>query len=440
MTTAVILAMAVLGGVANANDFQAGVARKAITPTGSIWMSGYAARHTPSEGVMHDLWAKALAMKDGRGHRVVIVTIDVIGLPREVTDEVVARLTKKHGLERKDIMLNAAHVHSGPIIWPNLRLLYDFSDKDKRQLIDYRAKLIDDLVEVAGEAMADLKPATLAVGHGSASFGTNRRAWAKKKWAPVDHDAPVVRIAAPDGRIRVVLFGYACHNTAFVETCHKLSGDYAGFAQIELEKAVPGATAMFLMLCGADQNPMPRGTEDLARQHGKAICQAVQETLAGPMESPEPAIRTAYDEATLDIARVDRAAFHRELKSDNVFRRRRAAAILADLDAGKNVWQQAVPVQAIRLGGRVVLLGIGGEPVVDYPLRLKREFPKLNLIVAGYTNDVMCYIPSHRILMEGGYEAVDNMVYYGKPGPFAGTVEDRVIAACHRTLGEVGEK
>jgi len=78
--------------------------------------------------------------------------------------------------------------------------------------------------------------------------------------------------------------------------------------------------------------------------------------------------------------------------------------------------------------------------VVDYALRLKRELPGENLIVAGYCHDVMCYIPSRRVLQEGGYEAVENTIYYGQPGPFTESVEDTIVAAARRVAEAVGLK
>jgi hypothetical protein len=95
------------------------------------------------------------------------------------------------------------------------------------------------------------------------------------------------------------------------------------------------------------------------------------------------------------------------------------------------------PVQAIRFDRDLTLLALGGEVVVDYDVRAKREFSGTNLVVAGYSNDVMCYIPSQRVLKEGGYEAVDSMIYYGQPGPFAPDVEERVFAAIHRVMKRV---
>lgn len=436
-----IVALLAFGAVSEPGEFKAGVGRKVITPTESVWMSGYVARKKPSEGVIHDLWAKALTLEDAHGERVVIVTIDLIGLPREVYEEVAARVKKKHGIERKQLVLNMSHTHSGPIILPNLESLFFGDDSDRQRLIDYRRRLIDSLVEVVGASLADLSPATLAVGHGSADFAVNRRLPNEKEFkmgvnldGPVDHDVPVLKIAAPDGKIRAVLFGYACHNTTLKSSNQLINGDYAGFAQIEIEKALPGATAMFVELCAGDQVAHPRNTLELAKQHGKTLADVVLQVLNGKIKPVSPAIRTAYEEVKLDVARRDRSVFEEEAKNKDRCRRLRANKILAAMDAGRDVWHVSVPVQVVALGGNVVMIALGGEVVVDYSLRLKREFPKTDLIVAGYTNDVMCYIPSRRVLREGGYEPNRSMIYYGIAGPFAENVEDTLIGACRRLL------
>jgi neutral ceramidase len=443
----IIFALLMCGAVSGAGELKAGVARKIITPTGPIWMSGYAARTRPSDGVMHDLWTKALALEDSQGHRVVIVTVDLIGLPREISDKVAARVQKKHGLERGQLMLNSAHTHCGPAVPPDLDIMLDANDRDRRQLADYGDRLVESLVDVVGAALADLSPATLSVGHGAVPFAANRRQPTAKGFqfgvnakGPVDHDVPVLQIAAPDGRPRAVVFGYACHNTTFGADCCQINGDYAGFAQIELEKALPGATAMFLMLCGADQNPEPRLAKDLAARHGKTLADEVRRVLAAGLRPVRPAVRTAYEEVKLDFVRQDRATFEKEMQNKDRFRRRRAAAILAALDAGRPIWQVPEPVQVVVLGENLAIVALGGEPVVDYSLRLKRECPQTDLIVAGYTNDVMCYIPTRRVLREGGYEAVDSMIYCGFPGPFVEGVEETLIGACHRLLAGVGVK
>jgi len=410
-------------------EFKAGVARKAITPAGPIWMSGYASRTHASEGVIHDLWAKALAVEDPSGRRVVIVTTDLIGLPREVSTEVAARAKKQHGLERSQVLLCSSHTHSGPVVWPNLKTMYDLLTPAERECLEqYARRLVDDLVSVVGAAIADLAPARLSVGHGSVGFAINRR----PQKGPVDHDVPVVKVASPDGKVRAVLFGYACHNTTLA--LYQINGDYAGFAQIELEKAMPGVTAMFTILCGADQNPSPRGTVELAAQHGKTLAEEVRRVLAGPLSPVRPPVRTAYEDVKLAFAPQPRSEFEKEAKSNDRFRRHRADAVLAALDAGHPVRDVPLPVQVVRLGSDLALVALGGEVVVDYALRLKREFAGTNLIVVGYANDVMCYIPSQRVLREGGYEGGIAMIYYGLPGPFTEGVEETVVGACCRLL------
>lgn len=440
-----LIALLAAGALSAPGEFKAGVARKNITPTESVWMSGYAARNKPSESVTHDLWLKALALEDAGGRRAVIVAADLIGLPREVCEEAAARVKRKYGLERGRIAFNASHTHSGPIVVSNLDSLFAGDENDRRRLVEYKGRLIEALADVVGESLADLSPAALAVGHGTAGFAVNRRQPTEKGVAigvnpqgPVDHDVPVIKVASPDGRLRAVVFGYACHNTTL--SGYEINGDYAGFAQIELEKALPGTTAMFVELCGGDQNPNPRRSMELAERHGKEIAGAVRGVLSGEMKPVAPAIRAAYEEVKLDLVRQDRAVFEQEAKSDDRFRRSRAETVLKSLDAGRDVWSVAVPVQVIRLGDNLALTALGGEVVVDYALRLKRDFPRLDLIVAGYTNDVPCYIPTRCILREGGYEAVDSMIYYQIAGPFAETVEETLLAACRRLIEKTDEK
>jgi neutral ceramidase len=434
-------------GTALAGDFQAGVARTRITPPSPFWMSGYAARTHPSEGIEQELWAKALALRDAGGPPVVLVTTDLIGLPRAISDEVAERVRERFRVERSRLVLSASHTHCGPAVRQNLAVLYDFGEDDRRRVDAYGAALAERLVEVVGAALANLASARLSFGHGSVGFAVNRREFTSdgvkigvNPTGPVDHDVPVLKVAGEDGSLRAVLFGYACHNTTLGADFYRLGGDYAGYAQAELEEKHPGATALFVMLCGGDQNPNPRGTLDLARQHGHALAAEIGRILAAEGQPVRPPIRAALDLASLDFAPHTRATFEQEAASPDRFRQRRARLMLAAYDEGRPVRSTPYPVQAIRFGRELTLLALAGETVVDYALRLKREFPGENLIVAGYCHDVMCYIPSRRVLQEGGYEAGDNTIYYGQPGPFTETVEDRVMAAVHEVATRVGLK
>jgi neutral ceramidase len=432
-----------------APQWKAGLGRVDITPQRPIWMSGYASRNHPSEGVLQKLWAKALALEDAKGRRAVIVTTDLVGLPRALVTVVVSRAQQQYKLDPNGLVLNSSHTHTGPVIRANLATMYNFSPEQDAVVQEYSRQLVDNLVTVIGDAIKDLAPAQIAYGTGEAGFAMNRRQQTEKgviigvnPSGPTDHTVPVIRITAPDGKLRGVLFAYACHNTTLTGEFYQLSGDYAGFAQAEFEGSHPGTTALFMMLCGGDQNPNPRSSLDLAKSHGKELAGAVEKVLASgtAMQAIRPQIAASARTVDLALSPHTRETFAQMQSDSNVYRQRLAKAMLQQYDAGHPVRTVLYPVQAIRLGKDVTLVALGGEVVMDYNLRLKREYPREKLIVAGYCNDVMCYIPSRRVRREGGYEAVDSMMYYGQPTPFTEDVEDSIFAALYPTLARVGVK
>jgi len=430
----------------DAASMKAGFARFNITPKFPIYLSGYAARTKPSEGVLQPIWAKALAIQDTKGAKTVIVTTDLIGLSRAVTDQVSARALKDLGLDRARLVFNASHTHSGPMVGGNLQALFDLTPKDEKAIADYTRILTEDLYQVVSAAVSDLSPAVLSVGHGTADFGFNRRTNKATKEhiadpkGPTDHDVPVIRVTTPDGKLRGVLFGYACHNTTLGGDLYQVNGDYAGFAQSEFETSHPGATAMFMILCGADQNPNPRGTVDHAMQYGKQLSDAVSKVIDGKMDPVSGPVQAAYKVTELAFKAHDRALFENDLKDKLRAKVRRAEMMLKLYDERRPIRGTPYPVQALRFGKTLTMVTLGGEVVIDYDLRIKKEFPGEHIIVAGYSNDVMCYIPSLRVLKEGGYEADSSMIYYGQPGPFDEKVEDTVMDGVYGVMKRVGRK
>jgi len=427
-----------------AAEYKAGVARLIITPEKAIYLSGYANRTHPSEGKLHDLWAKALAIEDRRGGRAVFVTTDLVGLPRSITDVVAARALKEYGLDRARLVINSSHTHTGPLIRGNLANMFELGTEDQERVNEYSRQLTEKLVAVIGAALGDLAPASLSFGNGTAPFAINRREITpqgvkigENPSGPTDHDVPVLKIAARDGKLRAVLFGYACHNTTLTGQFYQLSGDYAGFAQIAIEKANPGATALFLMLCGADANPHPRSSLEYAEKHGADLAAEVDRVLASHLQPVRGAILAAFQTVDLEFAIHTRETFESRLAEKNAFRVRHAKAMLATYDQGHPIRRYPYPVQAIGFGKDLTVVALGGEVVVDYALRIKNEYGSKGLIVAGYSNDVMSYIPSLRVLKEGGYEVSDSMIYYGMPGPYNEEVEDRIMRAVGQVMKRI---
>jgi hypothetical protein len=291
------------------------------------------------------------------------------------------------------------------------------------------------MVEVVADALADLRPARLATGQGIARFAVNRRQATEKgvingtnPGGPVDHAVPVLRVETPDGKLRAVAFGYACHNTtlSFNQWC----GDYAGFAQLYLQERHPGAVALFWMGCGGDANPLPRRTVELCEKYGRELADAVDGVLDGRMEPVRGPFAARYRRISLAFdAPPTREKLAGELLSKNFALRQRALRLTRILDDGGTIdtHYPHYPVQVWRLGDHLLWVALGGEVVVDYALRLKKELTGAPLWVTAYANDVMAYIPSRRVLQEGGYEADSSMIYYGLPTRWAPALEDQIV-------------
>jgi neutral ceramidase len=431
----------------SAAEYRAGFATIDLTPTEPVYLSGYAARTHPLEGVLLPIHAKALAIEDHKGARAVFVGTDLIGLPRAVSDLVAAGVQKQFGLDRSALVLNSSHTHTGPMLHGNLSVLFDLGEKDQAAAQRYTEKVTRDLIAVVGAALKDLKPANVFSGSGEVHFAINRRQASAtgvtiglNPQGPTDPTVPVLKVTSPDGKLLGVLFGYACHNTTLTAQFYQISGDYAGFAQAAFEKEHPGATAIFFQLCGGDQNPNPRSSLAAVQDHGAVLAAEVKRVVASNLQPLRGPVRSAFQVTDLAFAHHTREQFEKRATETNVYRVRNAKMMLRTYDDGHPIRSYSYPVQAVSIGKDFTLLALGGEVVVDYDLRAKREFGAKGLVVAGYCNDVMSYVSSKRVLKEGGYEADESMVYYGLPAPWAEDTEDRIFTTIHKVMARVGKK
>jgi hypothetical protein len=414
--------------------WKSGVARVKITPPTPIWMAGYAGRKKPSEGVAAELYAKALAVEDPCGTRLVIVTMDLISVPRFLRDWLEAEVFKRYKLDRDSLLVNISHTHCGPEL--RFTRLQEHPAKAPYAAVSerYLADLQQKLAVLVGEALKALKPAQLDFQRGRAGFAMNRRRPTPQGFqnapnfdGPVDHEVPVLRVTDPEGNLRAVLFGYACHNTTLGD--YLIRGDYAGYAQQFLEEAHPGVTALFMIGCGGDQNPYPRGKPEHVEYHGRALALAVEAALQTPPKPLGGPLRATLADVTLDFAPVPpKAELENTAATGKEPDASHAKRLLKELqETGRIRSTYPCPVQVVRFGRDLTLVAIGGETVVDYSLRLKRELTGPTVWVAGYSNDVFTYLPSARVLKEGGYEAGQASLWGALPGPFTDTVEQRVV-------------
>jgi neutral ceramidase len=432
----------------------AGVAKMIITPEEQVWLAGYGYKREP-EGRLHDLWVKALALEDSNGLRSVIVTTDLMGIPRYMYESISRKLMDRFHLERSQILLTFSHNHCAPRLHEDL---VDYYPKDSVQIElvrEYSDNLEEKIIETVAFSLSDLSPARLMIGEGTASFAVNRRNNVESEVpellaadvpleGPVDHSVPIMAIYKEDNQLVAIMFGYACHPTTL--NFEKWCGDYPGFAQIELEKNHPGIMALFFTGCGGDQNPLPRREVLLCEQYGSRLSEAVEKALQCQLKPVPSKLSTAFEFVDLDYlsppSRKELETALLEHQRDTSARARIRASwaerMLEKMDAGEQFASfYSYPVQVWKLGGIFHWISLGGEAVVDYSLRFKKEFGP-NTWVCGYANVLVAYIPSLRVYNEGGYEGGAFLYEYGLPANrWASDVEERVTDAVHRLVRNV---
>jgi len=426
-----------------------GLAVRDITPELPIRLAGYAGRKRPADKLDQPLRVQALALQNATGDAFVFVALDNLGVSRAFMQPVREQLAARHALPPGAVAVVASHTHSGPVLQRTLTDMVDAAPAELERIAAYSRLLQERLVEVVGAALADCRPARLEYGLGRAGFAMNRRVYGAERVVfgdnpdgPADHDVPVLRICDTRGAVRAVLFGYACHGTSVRsgDDWYTVSGDYMGYARQLLEAHQPGAVAVFLTGMGADADPSPRGQLLHARQHGLELAGAVMGVLGRPMRPVRGGFQWAYTEVDLPlVSPPDRARLEQDAQSGNTHVKKRALAYKRMAEAGQP-WPAAVslPVAVLRLGDELTIVLMGGEVVVDYAKRIKRQFADRHPWPVGYAYEVPCYIPSARVLKEGGYEVEDSMIYYGFYGPFRGEIEARLFQALERLLADVG--
>lgn len=429
------------------SSWQAGFGKRIITPQNDVWLAGYGTKRA-AENKIHDLWVKVMSLKSPDGKRVVIATTDHMGMSKTVYESIYSRVNQRFKIDRSEFMLTFSHNHCGPCIRDDLVDYYPSDDAQRKAVNEYTDWMEIQVIDAINDALANLQPAQLSMGEGICTFAVNRRenpeaevpkmieAGIPFKGA-VDHNVPVLAIKNNKGKLIGLLFGYACHPTTL--SFNSWCGDYPGFAQINLEASHPDTEAMFFNACGADQNPLPRRKIELCENYGKMLSDAVEKVLANPMKPVSSEINTSFK--FVDLAYEEIVTPEKLLpisKGSPSVQERWAKRMLKMIDQG-TVFPNSYPypVQAWQLGKELLMISIGGESVVDYSLRFKKEFGQ-GTWVCGYANDMVAYIPSRRVWEEGGYEGGPHLDEYGRPAwRWAGDIENRIAEAVHQVVNEV---
>ncbi|MBN1671485.1 MAG: neutral/alkaline non-lysosomal ceramidase N-terminal domain-containing protein [Kiritimatiellae bacterium] len=424
----------------------AGVARYDVTPPLGYLLQGHTARNKPSERVHDPLYLKVLTLRKGK-RRIALVTSDLIDFSPEFVEEVRGEVRARTRLKPADVLLTASHTHTGPVMAQG-----PFSDR--APLPDYMSVLKRTIAGGIGEAIRREQPVTVRHGTGRTNIGiVNRRKKTRSgvqmmpnPEGPIDEELAVVSFVDSAQKPLAVLLNYTCHPTTLASTLYQVSADYPGVAQRELEKFYPGATALFINGCCGDVRPAivdgdrfkGGGFDDIERMGKLLAAAAVQ------------CVETAHSVDVNSVGgRLQRFAFplDRTLSATNkanIAKITRRYARGSELGAKwAAFWEQArdegrqIPtsvtgdLHGLKIGPLAVL-GLPGEVMVEIGLKIKKRTEKV--IVAGYSNGCIGYIPTRQGLVEGGYEA-SSFLYQAWPAPYAPAMERKLVEAAVKLVG-----
>lgn len=411
-----------------------GAAAVDITPDYPIRLSGFGFRRTESEGVTQRIWVKALAIGSDEQGPAVLLAVDNVGVPGWMVEEVAGRLKRKCGLLRERFAVTFTHTHTAPMLKGVLPTLFGQPiPPEHQQHIDrYSQELTDKLEQASLAALKDRRPARLSWGVGRVGFSKNRR----PKGGPVDQDLPLLAVKDLDGKLRAAYVNFATHCVTLSN--NQISGDWAGYAQEAIERNHPGAVALVSIGCGADSNPIPGVQGDkveVAAEQGGEIAAEVERLLRGFLAPITKPVTGRLQRFELPLAELPTREAWEERVKVGKYIGYHAQVQLDRLSRGEEL-KEAIDysVETWTFGQELAMVFLPGEVVVDYSLRLKRELDRSRLWVNAYSNDDPCYIPSERVLKEGGYEGASAMTYYDVPAPFRPGLEEKIISAVHKQL------
>ena len=432
------------------NNWHIGYAQADITPgKGQTLMAGYG-RQRYAAGVHKPLRAQAIALRDSRGRLALLITADILGFDRLSVEYLRRALSTRHQLDPQAIMLSASHTHWGP---PTLyRVTFAVGTPDTWLV----AALERTLLALAEKAINGLEPGAIDYAYIETNVGHSRRIprpdgtveWAPNPDNDYDRHTPILRMTRQaDDVDSIILVGHACHPTAS-GGIDKFTPDWPGAMRDRIESRLGARTrAVFVMGCGADAKATHKDPETgelvftsdplNSARAGRELAKEVVHHLKQESDtrSAIPAslrCRVAAGDLTMGKCRSTAHLRAIALQSDNMdCEAWWARQMLAYPDSRRNHHYE---VQSWVLGGVLTVFGLEGE--VCSPLGpLSRGLAKTpHAMIVAYANEVQGYIPSRKIVQEGGYEGDSSHRAYFKPAPFTPRVEAEFKAIVQRAL------
>ncbi|MCX6226959.1 MAG: hypothetical protein NTV01_19790 [Bacteroidia bacterium] len=373
-----------------------------------------------------NLTARAMAIKSGQ-KTVVILNVDVCGLNDTFVGLLKQEVYRKHHIPASAIFINSSHTHFAPVsqnwlTWqePNQRpdSLFLYSTVKNR------------ILNAIDNALLAMVPAELSFGRGAADIGYNRSLADHPEL--YDKAVDVIKVEYTGTNRESYLFLAACHpvHSTAGTLNYTISANFPGVARKLVEERTGTSNSLFLQGTAGDINPIDNG-EYIT---GEKLANEVIAVLNRPMTKLSGPISCFLDTINFPVIPWTKEEIM-AYRAENIDK-------TGDVSAEKNVkWcdlmlkyisegtmPKSMPVYINTINiGNWKLMGFSGETTTTYGLETKKFWPDKLISVAGYTNDVSSYLPTHMHIEKGNYEGKESFFWYGVPNIFPQNVDETIL-------------
>ena len=425
------------------NTMKAGFGRVKITPPIGTAMTGFGFRDydpTGCKGIHDDLYARALYLNDGR-EDILIMGFDLLFFSRDEANRYKGAIGRKLDLSPRQILLNTSHTHTGPKVGS-----WDYTPSDRL----YLQFLENAIVNAAVESKNTLRDVTLWAGETHSKLPMSRRKplpngiidFAPYPEGVVYDKLPFCLFKDMGGKPVYLLFSVSTHPSTIKgnERSYFISADYPGKAMAVLDEYLGAAGSLFLQGAAGDSKPsvIGKGEEswragdwpDVDSAGSMAAYEVINAIDAG-LTRCEPELSAVSIEMSWPMAQprtraeyvqvIEKPPAHSESIPEGM--KRWAQEMIELIDRGFGL-PTAVPITAhgVRLGKNLRLVGIEGEIVAELGHLIANFYGNGITFPMGYTDGAQLYLPTSKMLDEGGYEA-ESYYEYRFPAPLAKGME-----------------
>ena len=422
--TALAVLVVLLGAAISAQGttFKAAVAKVDITPPPGLPMYGFFDRiqaNRSATGTLDPLYARVLVLEAGE-KRFALVTLDLgrtFGEPllKELRQQISAAANISF------LMITASHTHSGP------NILDEYPGGNPPP---WEKSAIEKIAGAVTQASQHLVPAKVGTGTGEVEIGYNRRQvrsngtvtmlWTnpgKQPTLPVDPTVLVMRIDDLEGEPLAIVVNYSCHPVVLGSDNLQYSADFVGVMAHRVEQAF-GNRPICLFVQGADGDINPYYATTALKDGAVVRRDWTGEQLGDeaarvakkirPQAPTRPTIEFSDDVLPFHL-RWEPRAFRQGLLAKYGLKIFEDHADLLAHDPPPD--HLDLHVTTLLLNKEIAVVGLPGEPFVNFQMDWRARCPVQAAFLAGYSNGYFDYFPTIAASAEGGYGAGDSNTY-----------------------------